>query len=166
MKIYGLTNDEKSALQQLANTKLGKPSISSFAKHLLINEITQSKNTKFTEIPERKTERLEVRLSKTASAQLEKLAKAEGMSLNRYAIMILHNHINKENTLTTNEVTAVQHSNYQLYKLGVNLNQIAKALNSNTSTNLSSTFLADLQKTINEHFTSIGKLIQKSKERY
>ena len=166
MKVYGLTEPEKKALQKLANDKFGKPSISSLAKHLLINELAHSTTPNQSEALDRKTERVEVRLSKTVSAKLEKLAKAEGMSLNRYAIMILHNHINKEKTLTANEVTAVQHSNYQLYKLGVNLNQIAKALNSQQATNLSSQLLTEIQDTIDKHFTSVGKLIQKSKERY
>lgn len=166
MRIYGLTRDEKKVLQKLADEKFGKPSISSFARHLLTNEISKSANTKATNNLERKTERLEVRLSKTISAKLKRQADAEGMSLNRYVIMILHNHISQEKTLTLNEVSAVQHSNYQLYKIGQNLNQIAKALNSQQSSSLSSQFLEELQDTIDNHFTTIGNLIQKSKERY
>ena len=166
MRVYGLTIEEKKALQQLATEKFGKPSISCLAKHLLINELAKNKTITPLKSSEQEKTRHVIRVADSISKKLAELARAEGMTLNRYLVMLIHEHLRKEPTLTLNEVTAVQHSNYQLYKLGVNLNQIAKALNSQQSTNLSSKQLDDLQVTIDKHFTTVGKLIQKSKERY
>lgn len=166
MKIYGLTPDEKEALKKLADEKFGKPSISSLARHLLINELLIKKPVNTINSIDEKNQRHVIRISKASSVRLAELAKSEGMSVNRYIIMLLHAHLHKEPTLTMNEVKAVQHSNYQLYKIGVNINQIAKALNSLQSANLSSRFLKQLHESIDKHFTTIGNLIQKSKERY
>ena len=166
MRVYGLTHDDKKALHKIANERFGKPSLSSLAKHLLINELERNKDTSHLKSAEQRNQRHVIRVSKSISMQLAELAKANGMTLNRYLVMLIHEHLNKEPTLTANEVAAVQHSNYQLYKLGVNLNQIAKALNSQQRTNLSSQLITELQETINKHFTTVGSLIQKSKERY
>ncbi|CAM5191838.1 hypothetical protein OURE66S_03865 [Oligella ureolytica] len=97
--------------------------------------------------------------------ELEELAKAEGMTLNRYIVMLLHGYSTKEPVLSTNEVDAIRKSNYQLYKIGHNLNQIAKALNAGLPNSISNTEITKLKAVIDEHMTKVHQLIDKNYDR-
>ena len=74
------------------------------------------------------------------------------MSLNQYIRLLLITHLAKEPVPTTKEVQAFRESNYQLHKLGVNINQVAKAINSGAATSLTLKDLQNISDTIDNHF--------------
>lgn len=60
---------------------------------------------------------------------LEKLAKNSNSSIHYYIKSILLEHLYSEKILLGNEIEVLKKSNYELYKIGVNINQIARANN-------------------------------------
>lgn len=60
---------------------------------------------------------------------LQTLANNSKSSIQYYIIYVLYNHLYNERKLLGNEIEVLKKSNYELYKIGVNINQIAKANN-------------------------------------
>lgn len=60
---------------------------------------------------------------------LQTLANNRKSSIQYYIIYVLYNHLYNERKLLGNEIEVLKKSNYELYKIGVNVNQIAKANN-------------------------------------
>lgn len=60
---------------------------------------------------------------------LQTLANNGKSSIQYYIIYVLYNHLYNERKLLGNEIEVLKKSNYELYKIGVNVNQIAKANN-------------------------------------
>lgn len=60
---------------------------------------------------------------------LQTLANNSKSSIQYYIIYVLYNHLYNERKLLGNEIEVLKKSNYELYKIGVNVNQIAKANN-------------------------------------
>ena len=166
MKVYGLSKDDKTLLKEIALKKTGKASLSNFVKHLLMKELS----TETIHIPTAKkdlnsiADRLEIRLSKANKTTLETLAKTEGMSINSYISLLLHGYVTKEPQLTTNEVQAIRESNYQLYKIGNNLNQVAKALNMEevSANSVKLEAIESLQAMMRQHMLTVHPLIEKN----
>ena len=161
-RLRNIDSKDYEALTHVAYQTIGRPSPTALARHLIKSAIprTHVKSS----LP-RKNNRIEVRLSDMKMAKLTEQAQANEMTLNQYIRLILNTHINKAVPLTTAEISALRESNFQLYKIGQNLNQIAKALNSQLPVNLTSQFLEELQRLIDSHFEKVGDLIQKSSEK-
>ena len=87
------------------------------------------------------------------------------MSVNRYAISILMGYMEQHPTLTDDEVRALYQSNYQLVKIGNNLNQIARKLNAGETVSLTSQSIADLVAFIDAHTDKVGELIRQHRKR-
>lgn len=60
---------------------------------------------------------------------LKELAETNECSIQYYIKIIINNHLYNEKKLLGNELEALKKSNYELYRIGVNVNQIAKANN-------------------------------------
>lgn len=166
MKIYGLTQDNIQQLKKVAYKKTGKSSVSSLAKQLLLDELSiKPSKTTINENP-RSSKRLVLRITEPIFEKLTENAKQNGMTINRYAALILHGHAATNPALTNKEVQSLRDSNYELHKIGVNLNQIAKALNSGTATSLTLKELHVLHELIDEHFSKVGQLLQAARRRY
>lgn len=60
---------------------------------------------------------------------LQTLANNSKSSIQYYIIYVLYNHLYNERKLLGNKIEVLKKSNYELYKIGVNVNQIAKANN-------------------------------------
>ena len=167
MKIYGLTPENIKQLKKVAYKKTGKSSVSSLAKQLLLEELSikPSKTTINDESPG-PTKRLVLRITEPIFNQLSENAEQNDMTINRYAALILHGHTANSPALTTKEVQSLRDSNYELHKIGVNLNQIAKALNTGTATSLTLKELHVLHELIDEHFSKVGQLLQAARRRY
>lgn len=67
---------------------------------------------------------------------LEKLAESSQSSLQYYITVVLLESIYNKKRLLGNEIEVLKKSNYELYKIGVNVNQIARANNAGDSVDL------------------------------
>lgn len=168
-RVRNLSNDEYLHLRKIALQETGTHSIAALAKKILFDKkLIKQKNQINDDVApdlEKSSRRLEIRLTEQTKLELEELAKAEGMTLNRYIVMLLHSYTTKEPVLSTNEVDAIRKSNYQLYKIGHNLNQIAKSMNAGLPNSISNTEITKLKTVIDEHMTKVHQLIDKNYDR-
>lgn len=161
-RIRGLSVTEVERLREKAHQVTGSKSIAGLAKKLLYEQGFLIATPTINSSDEQS--RFEIRLGTQDQQVLEKLAHQEGMTLNRYVTMLLRGYISKEPQLTTNEVQAIRESNYQLYKIGNNLNQVAKALNME-EVSVHSVKLAaieSLQAMMRQHMLTVHPLIEKN----
>ena len=161
LSVYGLSKEQLNQLRNLAKEKTGNASVSNLAKKLLL-DLLPSSATLDSEV---KTNRIEVRLTADTLALLKDLAQAEKMTTNAYITMIVQGYVNQNPVSTTAEVKALYQSNVQLVRIGNNLNQIAKALNLNQPTNITTELLNELKSTINKHTEKVGNIITANIER-
>ncbi|AVL70636.1 hypothetical protein AAEX37_01079 [Oligella sp. MSHR50489EDL] len=163
VRIRNVSNDDYIRLQEISRQETGSQSVAALAKKQLFKALQRDDEISATKSSP--TTRLRVALNYEAKETLQILAKKEGMTINNYIAMLCYRHISTKPILTTNEVQAVQQSNYQLYKLGVNLNQIAKSLNMGQPTSITSQQIQRLKDDINQHMRKVHELIEVNYDR-
>lgn len=155
IKIYGLTKEQCLALEQLALQKIDKKSVSLLAKQLLLDAL----NNVTSETSVHTKKRTEIRLNTNTKNKLQQLAAQENMSLNRYIVMLLNNHVETKKIMSRTQLQALRESNYQLFQMGKNINQIAKALNQGLPATVSSTELEKIYRFIDKHTDEVMEVI-------
>ena len=78
---------------------------------------------------ELKNERFSFRLHAKLKQDLSKRAVKQGMSPSSYLVGMIRAHLSQKSYFTEPELVALKDSNYQLSRIGSNINQIARALN-------------------------------------
>lgn len=166
IKVYGIKTNYFEDLKATAYELTGKPSISLLAKTLLLEKIGQSDITpSLKSSADDEVQRIEVRLDKGTIEKLNTISSQVKMTPNNYIRMLTQASIRNTVALPTRELEALYQSNIQLLKIGRNINQIAKAINSNTATNLTTETLNELQEIIEHHTKQVGQLLQENNER-
>lgn len=94
---------------------------------------------------------------------INKLAEESNSSIQYYIMVVLHNHLYKEKRLLGNEIEMLKKSNYELFKIGVNVNQIAKANNMGDMIDLP---MNQLYKFIQNHVKIVQNIINSSTNIY
>lgn len=94
---------------------------------------------------------------------LEKLAKNSNSSIQYYITVIIIHHLYNEKRLLGNEIEILKKSNYELYKIGVNVNQIAKANNAGDMVELP---INQLYNQIQKHIKVVQNLLKSSTDIY
>lgn len=90
---------------------------------------------------------------------LERLAIQSQSSIQYYIIAVLRSHLYGEKRLLGNEIEVLKKSNYELFKLGVNVNQIAKANNTGNMVELPIQQLYDF---IQNHIKLVENILKDS----
>lgn len=163
-RLRNINNDDYQSIKDIAIQHTGSSSPSRLARHLILQKLIEQKSAVDFKHDER-TNRLEIRLPDDAIEKLNVEAAEQAMTLNQYIRLLLITHLAKEPVPTTKEVQALRDSNYQLHKLGVNINQVAKAINSGTATSLTLKELQNISDTIDNHFGKVGTLLQATRRR-
>ena len=163
VRIRNLSHDEYQMLQNVARHEIGSQSVAALAKKQLLK--TLQREDEIVPIENAPSTRLRVSLNEHAKDTIQKMAEDEGMTINQFIAMLCYRHISSKPILSTNEVQAVQQSNYQLYKLGVNLNQIAKALNMGQPVCITSKEIQGLKEYIKQHMNKVHELIEVNYDR-
>ena len=132
-KIRGMTNEQKDFLYEYAKNELGCRSRNKAILHLIDEAMGKTLpaipgNQEVAEIG-LKRKRLQLSLLPKDYENLEKLAKLTDSSMQYCLIKFLVENLYNEKMLYGGEYELLRKSNYQLHKIGVNLNQIAKAIN-------------------------------------
>ena len=168
-KIWGLTEDVKKKLKDVALAKLGKPSISGLAKHLLLKEldnpapvIRKSDDTG----KQCKNYRLELQLNYHQNTYLRTSAEQQSMTANALAVDIINYHITGHPALSNSEVQALYQSNYQLLRIGRNLNQITRHLNADESGVMTTNEICQLRTIIDKHTLVVQEVMLASNRRF
>lgn len=177
-KIHGLTQSQKDFLQRYAQDKLGSHSRTKAIIDLINKGMQIEINEPHTHhhLPEKpffdkpvveqggEKKRLQLSLRASDYENLAILAKKTDSSIQYYLIALIIKHLYQQKRLLGNEFELLRQSNYELHKVGVNLNQIAKALNSNElqiPPNLNSTI-----NKIDSHIDFIKQLLSENFEKY
>lgn len=164
-RIRNLTNEEYLLLQKLALQNTGKSSIAQLAKQLLLKKLDRPANT----LPEMKVQdsgnRIEVRLQSSDLNELRDRAFKSNMTANKYLAMLFQAHIQKIPVVSTKQIESLYQSNAQLLRIGRNLNQIAKALNSGAQAAVSTKMLVNIKDELDKHTEKVADVIRANWER-
>jgi hypothetical protein len=112
--------------------------------------------------------RMEIRLSMSEHAALDKLAENTGLTVNRYLVQLARAHLIKKPQFSIPEIEALSESNLQLLALGRNLNQMARALNAEDPDEHRPTVkdIKSLTEKIYQHTHMVSNLISSNLERW
>lgn len=165
VRLRNIEKEDYESLKQIAFKKTGSASPTSLARYLLKQELSKQNEEYETLDTEVINKRIHIRISQTDFEKLSAEAIDHTMTLNQYVRLLLVTHLSKDTVLTASEVKALRESNYQIYKLGVNINQVAKALNMGNATSLSLKELQNLSDAIDKHVAKVGQLLQATRQR-
>jgi hypothetical protein len=127
--VDGVSPEQKERLQELALKRFGKANASLMIRHLISESLIEDRG------PEVKTAdlaadsaRFEMRLPRPVLEAIEKRAEIRLSTRNYYIGTLIYKELGHAQFLN-DEIEILRRSNYELAKVGTNLNQIAKAFN-------------------------------------
>lgn len=157
LRIRNVSEEDYANLKALALQLTGSCSVSSLIRYWIQHSGTMTPEKQDNQLPKLSRSRLEIQLKN--KEPLSALALTQGMTLNRFIVMLLHNYTQDTKIMSATQIQALRESNYQLYQLGKNINQIAKALNQGKPVSLTSQKLDDLAKLIDTHTSKVADVI-------
>lgn len=83
--------------------------------------------------------------------------------MQHYIICLIRHHLYNKHELLGNEIETLRKSNYELYRIGVNVNQIAKQLNAGNQANID---IKNLSESIKKHTTIVENILKENLNRY
>lgn len=117
--------------------------------------------------PDRGTKkRWEVPLTPSEKAAVEKRAERENCSPRRWVVDLIRLSLTHEPQFSTKEIEELGESNYQLYSIGRNLNQLAKRLNEGHLEPVTVERIEELRKVIKDHTDSVNRAMSASFDRW
>ncbi len=166
LKVRGLSQKQKDFLYDYAQSQLGSKSRSKAILHLINEKMPKDKQTiqgKFIQQNDESKERIQLSLRKTDYDLLKAIAEEEDTSMQYYIISLILKDLYNHKRLNGKELELLRQSNYQLYKIGVNLNQIAKAMNAGEEKELE---IEQLMEFIDSHVENVKVLLNNTMEKY
>lgn len=129
LRVDGVTDTTKKALQNEALKRYGKANASLLVRALITDELRKNQEFNKPKIDfESVTVRVELRLPKVAVDELSERAERVFSDRNYYINSLIYEHLGSPQ-LQLQEIEVLRNSNYEMAKIGNNLNQIAKAFN-------------------------------------
>lgn len=171
LKIYGLTEEQIQILKKLAKSKCGEENVSRLGKELLLPLLNMSSDDNNELIPNafyfsQDKKRTTLRLPEKDRQKLQDLADKNGESINTYCRKVLQSHVSKHAAINHGDSQALVQSNYQLLRIGRNLNQIAKQLNAGEEASLSTVHIGQLRQFIEKHTSTVHDVLRTNKRRF
>lgn len=139
--VNGLSDQHKDFLYAYAQKELGSKSRTQAILHLINEKMNAEKATigslNLNAIPiSNKRKRVQFSLLEHEYNLLKIVAENSDTSIQYYIIRLILKDLYNKNKLLGNEIEQLKKSNYELHKIGVNINQIAKSLNSGEKVNV------------------------------
>lgn len=153
----------RQLVQSFENESQDEPKLSELNRNKIMDSEDAVEKGGISSLPEK---RFSLRLPSDDMAYFNALAKQAEMSLNACLCTVLRGFRENNPKLFNDEIAVLYHSNYQLSKLGINLNQIAKRLNAMDSASLATKQLNMLSSVINEHCQKVEKLLRENQRRH
>ena len=169
--VNGLSETHKNFLYNYAQEKLGSKSRSKAILDLINEKLNELKPVEIEDVKisiekSKKKKRVQFSLLEHDYDNLKKIADSVDTSIQYYIIrLILRDLYNNNNILLGNQIEELRKSNYELHKIGVNINQIAKALNSGESCNIKND-LSKLNFILKNHIGYISDILYQSTKKY
>lgn len=159
IRVFGLSYDEIKQLQQMALERYGKASTSLMLRKLGQEQCKQPEIANTHE--EQLFERLTLRLPPKQQVYLSQKAKEQHSTLNDVARDIIMEYITKNPVLGNDAVQALHQYNYQLLRIGRNINKIARQFNEISPQSLTTKQLNDLVEYLDYHTDIVHKVLEK-----
>ena len=167
--VYGLTDAEIETLRKIALKKYGKASVSLLAKKLLQEQLNDSEpctdGDKHPAVTTKKT-RMELRLPTSIRAYLDHTAIEQQMTPNMIVLSILMEYYDRHPVVSNNEAQTLYQSNYQLLRIGRNLNQIARQLNIGENVSITTQHIHELKAVIDAHTERVHQVLKTNRRRF
>ena len=158
--VYGLTEEELTTLRDMAFKQYGRASVSFLAKKLLLEHLSKADPINDSDQHAQSSKsRMELRLPQSLQNYLKSGAAKLQMTANMMALHILMEYMDKHPVISNDEVQALYQSNYQLLRIGRNLNQIARQLNAGESASLTTQHIQELSAFIDKHTEHVGQVL-------
>lgn len=166
IRVFGLSCDEIKQLQQMALERYGKASASLMLRKLAEEHIRQPENPELKpthihqeNIPE--NPRFTVSWLPEQYRYLLEKATMQHDSLNSVVRDIVQEHITQNPVLSNDAVQALYQSNYQLLRMGRNINQLARQFNAILPQSLTTEKLNAILQYLDYHTEIVGKILKK-----
>jgi len=114
----------------------------------------------------RKKLRWEVPLTPSEKQAVVKMAEQENCSPRRWVVNLIRLALTREPQFMIKELEVLGESNYQLYSIGRNLNQLAKRLNEGHLEPVTVERIEELRKAIREHTDAVNRAMSASYDRW
>ncbi len=169
-KLLGLTDQHKDFLYKYAQEHLGSKSRTKAILSLINDKMsefipTQKSIIESDKPSSNKKQRLQFSLKDSHFKILLERAKLTDSSPQHYIIRLVLNDLTDANILLGNEIEVLKKSNYELHKIGVNINQIAKAINSGEKEKIG-VELDELYSEVSQHVEIVKNILSKNSKRY
>ena len=166
LKVYGLSVEDLNILKAHAQAAIGEPNLSKFVKYELQDLLDKPAETANTQHLLASKQRLEVKLASHDYAKLKNLAIQSCMSANSFTVLLIQKFLYQHTPLTNDLIEILRQSNYQLLRIGRNLNQIARQLNIGEEVDLTSQKIDALNDIIDKHTEVVGQVLQVNRRRF
>lgn len=128
--VDGVSPETKQRLQEAALELYGQPNASLMVRALIANHLAKSeqKPPPLKAVESDEKQRVELRLPRTVLALIDELSERRFSNRNYYLTSIILAHVGQPQ-LQGDEIEVLRRSNYEIARVGTNLNQVAKAFN-------------------------------------
>lgn len=130
LRVDGVPSETKQQLQEAAMQLYGQPNASLLVRSLISSHLSkfEAMSRPLTAEDAKDTVRVEIRLPRAALDKINELAERRFSARNYYLSSLVLAHLGQPQ-LQGDEIEILRRSNYELAKVGTNLNQVAKAFN-------------------------------------
>ena len=164
--VYGLSNKHIEQLKSAALSEFGEDNISLMARKIILDRLNAPREYQVKPIATATKDRMEIRISKKELNALAQLASNENISSNRYVALLIKQHLYKHAPLPDAFANALLQSNYQLLRIGRNINQIARQLNAGEEISITSKNIQALMEIIERHTDVVGQALLTNRRRF
>lgn len=172
--LKGLTQEHRDFLRNFAQNMLGSKSRTKAILHLIDEKmnsgtvIDRIKQERFDEpvVGSKEKKRIQFSVLQADYDNLAKIAHVTDSSIQHYLRCLVRSNLYGQYELLGVDMELLRRSNYELYRLGVNINQIAKALNTGHDVEVKRQMLDGMRQQIAEHTSRVEKILKDNLERY
>lgn len=163
VSIYGLNSNQINELKNIALARYGKANISLLVRELVKAELNRQPETRTEPVYQENNfekQRLTLRLLPKHHAYIAQKAELQHDSKNEIVRDIIAEYITKKPVLSNDAVQALYQSNYQLLRIGRNINQLARQFNAILPQSLTTQQLNDIADFLDKHTDKVVKVLR------
>ncbi len=128
LRVRGIDAETKIKLQEIALRKFGIKNFSVLVRELIATEIGKSEKERTSPDLNTKMRRVQISIPESCLHKIEKIAESRFSTTSFFITTLIYEKLGVKQ-FQVDEVEALRKSNYELTKIGNNLNQIARAFN-------------------------------------
>lgn len=165
--VKGLTQEQKDFLYEYAQKNFGSRSRTKAIIELINKEMDKEPKDNVTipepEIHSKNKKRVQFSIRESDYNNLKKIAIDNDSSIQHYIISLILKDLYAKQLMLGSELELLRKSNYELHKIGVNVNKIAKAINVGEDRVLP---INQLREYIEQHVALVQNLLLESSKKY